>query len=351
MTTENKWFAMSRKTDAEGAQSAEAEISIYDNIGGFGISANEFIDELKGLGDDVETINLRIASGGGSIVEGNTIFNALKRHSAKVVTHIDSLAASMASVIAMAGDEVRMAENALLMIHNPWTMSMGGAEQLRKDADLLDKMEENIRTSYARSNLSAEELDAAMEEETYYTASEALEAGFIDEIDGANLAAASIGDMETVAEFQKLPQAKLDQIKIDCQARQIEGMQATIDDLKGELECRDEALAIAKSDLADAKSEHAEAVKVMTEEHDAALAEAKEIKDGEVEAKAAAQLAEIGHAPIESGVQENGDDDLTGENTEMTEDQFWAEYNRIGKVEGLEAKNQFYQENKHVLEA
>ena len=142
---------MDRKTDAEGNQSTEAEISIYDSIGGFGVSANEFIDELKGLGD-VETINLRIASGGGSIVEGNTIFNALKRHSAKVVTHVDSLAASMASVIAMAGDEIHMAANALLMIHNPWTMSMGGAEQLRKDADLLDKMEANIRTSYARSN-------------------------------------------------------------------------------------------------------------------------------------------------------------------------------------------------------
>ena len=350
MTTENKWFAMSRKTDAEGAQSAEAEISIYDNIGGFGISANEFIDELKGLGDDVETINLRIASGGGSIVEGNTIFNALKRHSAKVVTHIDSLAASMASVIAMAGDEVRMAENALLMIHNPWTMSMGGAEQLRKDADLLDKMEENIRTSYARSNLSAEELDAAMEEETYYTASEALEAGFIDAIDGANLAAASIGDMETIAEFNKLPQAKLDAIKMECQARQIEGMQAKIDELSGELEIANEALTIAKGDLAKATQAHAEAVKTMTEEHDKALAQAKEIKDGEVEAKAAAQLAEIGHAPIESGVQEGGDADLNGENAEMTEDQFWAEYNRIGKVEGLEAKNKFYQENKHVLE-
>ena len=219
MSKVQNWFAMSQ-TEETG----EAEISIYDNIGGFGITANEFIDELKALGD-VSTINLRIASGGGSIVEGNTIFNALKRHEARVVTHIDSLAASMASVIAMAGDEVRMAENALLMIHNPWTMSMGGAEQLRKDADLLDKMEANIRTAYSRSNLSVEEIDAAMEEETYYTAAEALELGFIDAIDGANPAAASIADMETIQEFNKLPQAKLDAIKIDCQARQIEALE------------------------------------------------------------------------------------------------------------------------------
>ena len=84
------------------------------------------LTKLKELGD-VDTINLRIASGGGSIVEGNTIFNALKRHGAKVVTHIDSLAASMASVIAMAGDEVHMAANGLFMIHNPWTMSAWAA--------------------------------------------------------------------------------------------------------------------------------------------------------------------------------------------------------------------------------
>ena len=126
MSTENKWFAMSRKTDAEGKQSSEAEISINDNIGGWGITANDFIADMKDLGD-VDTINVRISSGGGSIVEGNAIFNALKRHPAKIVTHIDSIAASMASVIAMAGDEVRMAANALFMIHNPWTASIGGA--------------------------------------------------------------------------------------------------------------------------------------------------------------------------------------------------------------------------------
>ena len=341
MTTENKWFAMSRKTDAEGAKSSEAEISIYDNIGGWGISANDFIDELKALGD-VETINLRIASGGGSIVEGNTIFNALKRHGAKVVTHIDSLAASMASVIAMAGDEVRMAENALLMIHNPWTMSIGGAEQLRKDADLLDKMEENIRTSYGRSNLSAEELDAAMEAETYYTASEALEAGFIDEIDGANLAAASIGDMETLKEFENLPQAKIDGIKMECQARQIEGMQVIIDDLKGELECCDEALAIAKSDLTKANEAHAEAVKDLKEGHEKELTEAKEIKSSEVEAKVAEQLAEIGHAPIPDTPQEGGS---TDKNSKMPEDEFWAEYRK----QPLETQNEWYAENKHLI--
>ena len=342
MSKENKWFDMSRKTDAEGAKMSEVEISIYDNIGGFGITANEFIDELKEIGDDVDTINVRIASGGGSIVEGNTIYNALKRHGAKVVTHVDSLAASMASVVAMAGDEIRMAQNALLMIHNPWTVSMGGAEQLRKDADLLDKMESNIRTSYARSLLSTEELDSAMEEETYYTAEEAKEAGFIDEIDGANLAAASIGDMKTIAEFNKLPQAKLDSIKIECQARQIDSISAKLEEVQSELECRDEALKTAKSDLSTANEGHAEAVKALTEESEKALTEAKEIKSGEVEAKAAAQLAEIGHAPIESNAQEAGSSEKT---PFKSQDDYWNEL----KKQPILERNDWHAENKEIL--
>jgi ATP-dependent protease ClpP protease subunit len=335
------WFGMFRNMD-NGEPTAEAEISIYDNIGGFGVTANDFIAALKNLGD-VETINLRIASGGGSIVEGNTIYNALKRHSAKIITHVDSLAASMASVIAMAGDEVRMAENALLMIHNPWTMSIGGADQLRKDADLLDKMESNIRTSYARSNLSAEELDAAMEAETYYTAAEALEAGFIDAIDGANLAAASIGDMETLKDFASVPQAKIDGIKIECQARQIESLSVQLDEVRGELECRDEALAFAnasietlKADAETLKTEHAEALEKATEQTAQAISN-----------KAAELLAESGVPPIENEPEKHHGEQ--GSKGKMTEEQFWAEYREFDKRGDYEGKNIFYQENKHVL--
>ncbi len=339
----NKWFDMSRATNAEGEKSTEAEISIYDQIGGWGVTANDFISQLTELGD-VDTINLRIASGGGSIVEGNTIFNALKRHSAKVVTHIDSLAASMASVIAMAGDEIHMAENALLMIHNPWTMSMGGAEQLRKDADLLDKMEANIRTSYERSNLSVEELDAAMDAETYYTAEEAKEAGFIDEIEGANLAAASIGDMETTREFNALPQGKLDGIKIECQARQIESLNAKLEDRDGQVETLDAALVelkaseqTAKDLLVKADEAHAKLIEV----HADALVKATEQTAQAISDKAAELLAESGTPPIESGPESN--------DGKMTEKQFWNEYREFDKRGDYEGKNEFYTENKHVI--
>ena len=337
MTTQNKWFAMDRKTDAEGNQSTEAEIYIYDSIGGFGISANEFIDELKSLGD-VETINLRIASGGGSIVEGNTIFNALKRHSAKVVTHVDSLAASMASVIAMAGDEIHMAANALLMIHNPWTMSMGGAEQLRKDADLLDKMESNIRTSYGRSNLSAEELDAAMEEETYYTAEEALENGFIDVISDANLAAASIGDMESLKEFSAIPQAKIDGIKIECQARQIEVCNAQIEKLQNEIDLHEEQVALIQNEIVDSKAE----VELLKTEHIDALALATEQTAQAIAEKAAELLAESGTPAIEDAIEEETP-------KAMTEDAFWKEYNALKDARDFQGAQEFYAEHKSVI--
>lgn len=339
MSTQNKWFDMSRPVNADGEKATEAEISIYDQIGGFGISANEFIDGLKELGD-VETINVRIASGGGSIVEGNTIFNALKRHSAKVVTHIDSLAASMASVIAMAGDEIRMAENALLMIHNPWTMSMGGAEQLRKDADLLDKMEANIRQAYARSNKSSEELDALMDAETYFTAEEALDAGFIDAIDSANLAAASIEDMDT-SEF-KLPQAKLDAIQIQLLTKQVAARDEMIDVRDATIETLAAEIDAGKAQVA-AVTESFESFKVSAE---AALENAKTITEEAIAAKAAELLAETGTPAVEANLESNNVEPV---NAQMTVDQFWEGYRALDAAGDYEGKNQFYAEHKNVI--
>ena len=348
MDTQNKWFAMSRKTDAEGKQSTEAEISIDDNIGGWGITAKDFIDELTALGD-VETINLRVQSGGGSIVEGNSIYNALKRHSARIVTHIDSMAASMGSVIAMAGDEVHMAANGLFMIHNPWTGSIGDAEQLRADADLLDKMGNNIRNSYDRSNLSAEELQSAMDATTYYTAEEALEAGFIDTIEGANLAAASIGDMETLKDFASVPQAKIDGIKIECQARQIESLNAKLKDRDGQVEALD-AKAIELADDIKAReliiAENDQTIETMKSEHADAIVKATEQTSQAIADKAAELMAEAGHPPIPDEPNAN---QIEPSSNQMTEKEFWDEYRAFDERGDLAGKNTFYNENKHVL--
>lgn len=346
MSTENKWFDMSRKTDAQGKESSGAEISINDNIGGWGITANDFIAELKELGD-VDTINVRISSGGGSIVEGNAIFNALKRHPAKIVTHIDSIAASMASVIAMAGDEVCMAANALFMIHNPWTASIGGAEQLRKDADLLDKMENNIRNSYDRSNLSVDELSAAMDADTYYTAEEALEAGFIDSIGDANLAAASIGDMETIKGFANIPQAKIDEIKITCQAKLLEVANAKIEDINGELEVERENVIIAEAAIA----QDAETIKALiddatkTEEaHVEALATATEQTQEAISAKAAELLAESGTPPLANEPEGN-----EGNAHKMDRETAKDGYDKLVALRDFQGAQEFFAEHQDLL--
>lgn len=161
----------------------EAEIMLYDEIGFFGVDANSFVRELKAI--DARTIHLRINSPGGSVFDGVAIYNALKDHPARIVTHVDSLAASMASVIALAGDEIIMAENAFLMIHDPWTLTVGNAEQLRKDADLLDKLADTtIRTTYmAKTGKTEDEIKAWMADETWFTAEEALAAGFVDSVE------------------------------------------------------------------------------------------------------------------------------------------------------------------------
>jgi ATP-dependent protease ClpP protease subunit/tetrahydromethanopterin S-methyltransferase subunit B len=182
-----KWFDIKAYTDGGDKEKKtynSIDLYIYDEIGGYGVQANAFVKALNEY-KDADTINVRINSGGGSVIAGSVIYNALKRHNAKVITHIDGLSASMASVIAMVGDEVRMAENALLMIHNPWTQSQGEADDLRKEADLLDKIKETLLTAYKRSNYSEVELSELMDAETWFTAKEALEAGFIDVIDGA----------------------------------------------------------------------------------------------------------------------------------------------------------------------
>ncbi|HEY5895700.1 MAG TPA: head maturation protease, ClpP-related [Chthoniobacterales bacterium] len=172
------------------ANSTEAEISIYDEIGGWGVSAKQFLADLKAIGN--KPILLRINSPGGSIIEGNAIFNALKRHKAGVTVQIDGIAASMATYIAMSGKTVKMAENGLWMIHNPSGLVGGDSRDLRKMADVMDKMRASIVAAYSqKTGKDEEEIGAAMDEETWFTSAEAQEYGFIDEITDPVKAAAT----------------------------------------------------------------------------------------------------------------------------------------------------------------
>ena len=162
-------------------QADEAEILIYDEIGFWGIQAADFMRALSQV--DAKTIHVRINSPGGSVFDGIAIYNALREHPAHVVTHVDALAASIASVIALAGDEVKIAKNAFLMIHDPWTITIGNAEELRKDAGLLDKFAQTILGVYtAKSSEKPDEIKDLMRAETWLTADEALELGLVDEV-------------------------------------------------------------------------------------------------------------------------------------------------------------------------
>lgn len=168
------WYRMERQGSAE-------EIYIYDGIGMFGVEAESFIADLNAI--DAQEINLRINSPGGNVFDGTAIYNALLRHPAKVHVQIDGLAASMASIIALAGDTVEMAENAFFMIHMPWSMVIGDSEDMRKEAEILDKLSESaVRTYASRSDLTEDEVRAAMKEETWYSAEDAKAAGFVDSI-------------------------------------------------------------------------------------------------------------------------------------------------------------------------
>jgi ATP-dependent protease ClpP protease subunit len=190
------WYAISEPNETE------AEISLYDEIGGFGVGAKQFLGELGRLKG--KHLHLRINSPGGSVVEGTAIFNALRRHEGGVTVHIDALAASMASVIAMAGMPVYMADNALLMVHNPWTITAGDSDELRKEADLLDKLKASIRNAYQRkTGLPEDQLQSMMDAETWLDSVDAVALGFVDAIEEGVAAAATVKPAELRARFDK----------------------------------------------------------------------------------------------------------------------------------------------------
>lgn len=158
-----------------------AEVFLYDVIGPWGIDAETFSREIAAL--DVELLRIRINSPGGDVFDGMAIHNAIARHPARTETWIDGLAASAASYAALAGEEIFMADNAMMMIHDPWSMTIGNAADHRKEADVLDKISETIVGMYARkTGLEADELKDMMAEETWFNAEEALDQGFIDRV-------------------------------------------------------------------------------------------------------------------------------------------------------------------------
>jgi ATP-dependent protease ClpP protease subunit len=162
-----------------------AVVSIYDEIGGWGVTASEFVADLKGI--TARSITLNINSPGGDVFDGLAILNALRQHTSSVNVVIDGMAASAASFIAMAGDTVKIAPNAMMMIHDASGLCIDNAKGMREMADLLDKTSQNIASIYAsRAGGDVEDWRAAMQAETWYTDQEAVDAGLADEILGSD---------------------------------------------------------------------------------------------------------------------------------------------------------------------
>src|SRR5207249_3249224 len=129
--------------------SREIDIAIMEDIGGFGITAKQFREDLQHLGES-ESLHVHLNSDGGDIIQGLEIYNTLLEHKGNVRVSVGALAASIASVIAMAGDQISIADNGFLMIHDPWTALIGDSDELRKAADTMDKMKASIVKAYQR---------------------------------------------------------------------------------------------------------------------------------------------------------------------------------------------------------
>lgn len=193
------------------AADGEAEVIVYDVIGldpwtGEGVTAQKIREQLDSAGQ-LDKIHVRIASPGGDAFEGLNIYNMFLRHQADVIVHIDSLAASSASVIAMAGDEVMMAESSEMMIHDAWGVTIGNQADHIKVAAILDKLDSQLAQTYAKkSGKKAATFRTMMDDETWLTPPEALALKLADRIDPEMRAAACVFDFGSM--FDRPARAK-----------------------------------------------------------------------------------------------------------------------------------------------
>ena len=176
------WYRISAAADGD----TEALIEIYDEIGMWGVTAADFTAALAVLPASVSTINLRLNTPGGSLFDGLTIANRLREHRARVNVTVDGLAASIGSVIAMAGDQITMARGSQMMIHNPSAVVRGTADDMDQMADLLRKVaRDSIAGAYkAKAGGSLDDWLDRMDVETWYSAGEAVAVGLADAADG-----------------------------------------------------------------------------------------------------------------------------------------------------------------------
>lgn len=208
------WYSITAA--AEGSTDSKViEVYVYGEIGAWGITANQFIQDLKAIDDGASPIVVAFNTNGGDLFEGLAIHNALNRLGERCTGRVDALAASAGSVAVCGAHRVVMASNAMLMIHNPYTWVSGDAEDLRRVADVLDQAFEAMIAAYKAKapNIDDAELRRLVNDESWLTASEAVALGLADEVGNGVKVQACLGQGVAMARYRNTPQALLDQLK------------------------------------------------------------------------------------------------------------------------------------------
>lgn len=215
------------------------------------ISAISFRQILSNLGL-IKELNLHINSPGGDVFQGIAIYNMLKQFKAKINVYVDGLAASIASVIAMSGDTIFMPKNSMMMIHNPMAgMVYGNAQELRKQADDLDRITQSSITTYldkAGDKLDEATLKKLMDSETWLTADHALEYGLCDKIIDSNAMVAKL-DPKAFKQYHKIPKQLIEKEKQQEKAQKTAELKQLADESKLQAKILDERLNLLREDI------------------------------------------------------------------------------------------------------
>jgi len=307
------WFEISNSADLEPRNEGGrvARVDIMGPIGGWDVSGSEFLRELKALGNDVDTIDLRIHSPGGSVLDGWAIANGIKNHPAHVVARVEGLAASMGSVVLMSADEIEVPQNAYVMIHNVSGGAFGEADELESMAALMRKLQDDVTDFYANATgKDREEIAEMMAAETWMNGEDAVEHGFATRV-LEPVKAAACADLETlVSKFENVPEAVLELQAEEpaLEEDQVEEVEALEEDPAQEAD--DQEAAKIEADQEEIEKELQDEVKAKAELSTwgrilAALSGDKSAgNDGESSAKAALVRAEKLEAELSGRVSE-----------------------------------------------
>lgn len=346
-----KWYALNTTKDHG---KATAELLIYDVIGWWPNDADTLARNLKEL--EADEIKVRINSPGGSVFDGFALYNALRSHSATVTTVVEGLAASAASIIALAGDTVVMRPASELMIHEAWTFADGSAADMRKVADMLDSINTTVAGIYASKAGTPDDMwREAMRVETWFTPGEALEAGLVDAVEDGRVRT-DVSNRSTLPIFNyagrsAAPAPHLKASSAQAEGNRKEGTMPTIQDqlrlLVGIADdaADDESIVAAVEEALNEQAADDDTAVTLTAEQFTKLAEAVDMTADDDPGAVVDEVV----ARLEAA--DDGDDDDGGASNKADTDIVAVDANRFRELVSAEAALVGYREKDHQAEA